>query len=440
MEPRILSPHVVEVEEGTVDPGVAAAIETLLSKTQHKALLFPDAHQSPESQLCKNMVFQFNGSTAVPPSLFSDDWSHGVSGVRVDDASATRFLNMNDAERGVWAQKLADQIPNELRQHDIQVGPTMQSSGASDMAPWLAGFDAPNECVGLYVTDEVRKHTTGLTGIDRVHRTLYLVAKTGSSRAGQEFHVRFMNELRNGKSLNEIEFLGDDIRRLHQVARRNRCRLLYKAAKILGIENEVSSTSDHTAHDDDYSVRVVVPEFDVHSNLLFHDNMDTTQPWFYYAGSINGHMSQGVLCVSNMADGFILFRKTVDGELGAQVRNGLFNAIPFGSKRTTSVLDTYTSVLKRINCSNLEHPDANWIAHRFAWMGLLEDRDKDIVNAHPAPLWGSHERLTWSIHPSAQLNLHEFEPAHLQPFCVAISGTERMKLKALTQHIKKMRN
>lgn len=439
MEARILSPHVVEVEEGTVDADVAKNVETLLNKTQHKALLFPDAHQSPESQMCKNMVFQLNGSTPVPVSLFSDDWSHGVSGVRLNDACATRFLNMTDEERGSWAQTLANGIPNELRQHEVQVGPLMQSSGASDTEPWLAGFDAPNECVGVYVTDEVRKHPVGLTGIDRVHRTLYLIAKTGSSRAGQEFHVRFMNELREGKSLNEIQSLAEDIRRLHQVARRNRCRILYMAAKFLKIENEVSSTSDHTAHDDDYAMRVVVPEFDVHSNLLHHDDMDATQPWFYYAGAVDGHMSQGVISVSNVADGFILFRKTVDGELGAQVRNGLFNAIPFGSKRITSVLDTYTSVLKKLNGNELQHPDAKWIAHRFAWMGLDESRDKDIVNAHPAPLWGSHERLTWSIHPSAQLNLHEFEPARLQPFCVAISGTERMKLKALTQHLRKCR-
>lgn len=442
MEARVLSPHVVEVEEGTVDPLVASSIETLLNKSYHKALLFPDAQQSPESQLCKNMVFQFHGSTSVPVTPFSDDWSHGVSGVRIKDTSAIRFLNMSDKERGKYAQKLADQIPNELRQHDVQVGPPMQSTGTSDMSPWVAGFDAPNECVGVYVTDEVRKHPSGLNGIDRVHRTLYLIAKAGSSRAGQEFHVRFCNALREGKSLNEIESLTEDMRRLHQVARRSRCRLLYKAAQILGIDSEVSSTSDHNAHDDEHAVRVVVPEFDIHTNLLHHDDMDASKPWFYYPGAVNGHMSQGVLSVSNVADGFILFRKTVDGELGAQVRNDLFNAIPFGSKRITSVLDTYTSVLKHVKDGELIHPDAEWIADRFAWMGLHEDRDKNIVNAHPAPLWGSHRRLTWSIHPSAQLNLHEFEPAHLQPFCVAISGTERMKLRAITQNLdkKKMPN
>lgn len=437
MEPRILSPHVVEMEEGTVDATLATSIEAMLSKTNHQVLLFPDAHKSTESQHFKNMIFKLDGATAVPPAVFSDDWSHGVSGIRIPDASASRFLNMTNAERGALAQTLADNIPNELRQRDAQVGPSMQSSGASDTAPWVAGFDAPNECCGLYVTDEVRKHPTGLAGIDRVHRTLYLIAKTGSSRAGQEFHVRFINALQQ-KNLNDIESLTDDMRRLHQVARRNRCRLLYKASQILGIASEVSSTSDHTAHDDDHSARVVVPEFDVHTNQLHHDDMDNTQPWFYYAGAVNGHMSQGVLSVSNMADGIILFRKTVDGELGAQVRNGVFNSIPFGSKRSASVLDTYTAALKHFEDNALQHPDSEWISHRFAWMGF-EDHDKEIINAHPAPLWGSHRRLMWSIHPSVQLNLNEFEPAHLQPFCVAISGTERMKLRALTQHIKKMK-
>jgi len=430
----------VEVEEGTVEASVAASIETLLGKTGHKALMFPDAHQSPESQLCKNMVFQFTGSTPVPVSVFSDDWSHGVSGVRIKDSSATRFLNMSDVERGECAQKLADSIPNELRQLSIEVGPPMQSSGAADTTAWVAGFDASNECVGMYVTDEVRKHPSGLVGVDRVHRTLYLIAKAGCSRAGQEFHVRFTNALREGKSLNDIDSLSEDMRRLHQVARRNRCRLLYKAAQILGVDTEISSTSDHTAHDDDFAVRVVVPEFDVHSNELYHDDMDASQPWFYYAGAVNGHTSQGLLSVSNVTDGLILFRKTIDGELGAQVRNDLFNSIPFGSKRLTSVLDTYTSVIKHLGETSLNHPDADWINHRFAWMGLDSTRDKDIVNAHPAPLWGSHKRLMWSIHPAPQLNLHEFEPAHLQPFCVAISGTERMKLKALTQHLKNAAN
>ena len=430
-----MSPHVVEVEEGTVDISVASSIEALFSKTSHKALMFPDAHQSPESQLFKNMVFQFNGSATVPVSVFSDDWSHGVSGMRVNDISAKRFFEMTDVQRGECAQQLANLIPNELRQPSIEVGPLMQSSGAADTSPWVAGFDASNECVGMYVTDEVRKHPSGLTGIDRVHRTLYLISKTGSSRAGQEFHVRFTNALREGKTLNEIESLSEDMRRLHQVARRNRCRLLYKAAVALGIENDVSSTSDHTAHDDDFAVRVVVPEFDIHSNLLYHDDMDVSQPWFYYAGAVNGHVSQGVLSVSNMTDGFILFRKTIDGELGAQVRNGLFNSIPFGSKRLTSVLDTYTSAIKKLGDSSLKHPDTDWINNRFAWMGLDSNRDKGVINAYPAPLWGSHKRLTWSTHPSPTFNLHEFEPAHLQPFCVAISGTERMKLKALTQHI-----
>lgn len=432
----MLSAHVVEVEENTVDASVASNIEATLSKTAHRALLFPDAHISNESQRCKNMLFQLNGSTPVPASLFSDDWSHGVSGVRINDASATHFLEMTDKERGVLAAKLASEIPNELRQRDVQVGPMMQSSGASDVAPWTAGFDAPNECVGIYVTDEVRKHQSGLAGIDRVHRTLYLVAKTGSSRAGQEFHVRFSNALREGTPLNNIESLTEDMRRLHQVARRNRCRLLYKAAQVMGIENELSSTSDHTAHDDDYAVRVVVPEFDVHTNQLHHDDMDASQPWFYYAGTVNGNMSQGVLGVSNLADGIILFRKTLDGELGGQVRNGLFNAVPFGSKRLTSVLDTYTHVLKNRGEHKLQHPDEQWISHRFAWMEF-EGRDQDMIHAHPAPLWGSHQRLMWSIHPSPQLNLNDFEPAHLQPFCVAISGTERMKLKALTQHLQK---
>lgn len=432
---RSLSAHVVEVEEGTVDPSVGPIVEDLFQKSYHQAMLFSDAHQSYESHTFKNMVFKLNGTQQVPPSVFSSDWSHGVTGIRIKDEAAKRLLAMTDEERRQLAQKLADNIPNELRQRDVEVGPALQSTGSGDTAPWTPGFDAPNECLGLYVTDEVRRHPCGLSGMDRSHRTLYLVAKAGSAKAGQEFHVGFMKQLRDGKPLNDIESLEEDMRRLHQVARRNRSRLLYKAAQLLHIEHDISSTSDHTAHDDDVHVRVAVPDFDVHTNQLHHDDMDEAAPWYYYAGSVNGNLSQGVLTVSNTSDGLILFRKIADGELGAQVRNGLFNAIPFGSTRTKSVLDTYTTALKHTK-GQLQHPDHDWIATRFAWMGL-DDRDKELVDTQPAPLWGSHRRSTWSTHPSPQLNLHEFEPAHLQPFCVAISGTERMKLKALTQHLKR---
>jgi len=431
---RCLSAHVVEVEEGTVDASIGERMENLLKNTGHQAMLFSDAHQSSESQGFKNMVFKLNGVQTVPQSIFSSDWSHGITGIRIKDDAAKRLLTMSDEERGTMAQTLANIIPNELRQRNVEVGPALQSTSSGDTAPWISGFDAPNECLGLYVTDEVRKHQSGISGMDRVHRTLYLIAKAGSARAGQEFHVRFEQHLRDGKSLSDIESLDDDMRRLHQVARRNRSRLLHKASQVLGID-EISSTSDHTAHDDDLGMRVVVPDFDVHTNQLHHDDMDKIGPWYYYAGSINGNLSQGVLTVSNMSDGMILFRKTTDGELGAQIRNGLFNAIPFGSKRIQSVLDTYTSILKS-NRGVLDHPDSEWISKRFAWMGL-DAKDDNFVNPHPATLWGSHDRLTWSIHPPSQLNLHEFEPAHLQPFCVAISGTERMKLKAITQHMKR---
>jgi hypothetical protein len=433
---RILSQHVVEAEEDTVTGSIATTMETLLKSTNHMALLYADAHQSPESQAFKNIVFKLNGYQSIPVSVFNDDWSHGVSGVAVKDEAAQRILNMSDEERAQLAQKLADSIPNELRQQNIQVGPSFPSTGSSDTESWIAGFDAANECVGFYITHEVRKHPCGLPGIDRVHRTLYLIAKGGSSRAGQEFHVKFTEQIRAAKSLSEIGSLTEDMRRLHQVSRRKRCRLLYMAAQIFGIEDEISSTSDHTAHDQDASTRVAVPQFDVHTNQLHNDDTDSSKPWYYYAGAVNGNLSQGIIAVSNMTDGMILFRKTVDGELGAQIRNGFFNSIPFGSVRTSSVLDTYTAALKKIQDRTLPHPDKEWIQQRFAWMGL-KGKDKDILNAHPAPLWGSHARLTWSIHPSPDLNLNEFEPAHLQPLCVAISGTERMKLKAVTQHLKK---
>lgn len=427
-----ISPHVFQPEhlpqtfrDEKLYNETKTSLEAALSGTHHLALMLPGAHQSPESYMFKNVVFTIAGSEK-PPSTFHCDWNHGVTGVRLPDDVSRKFFDMDVESRQAMIQNLVSNIPNELYQKGATVGPCFgESASTYDAEPWKVGFGSANECVGLYESEEIRTADTDMRGIDRARRTLYLVVKSGCGRASREFHVRFEQKIREGTCLNDISMLEDDVRRLQHLTRRYRLRFLYVAAKILGFHNDIQTVSDDKAHDNDSAYRLVVPDFDVHTNVIRkEDNV-----WKYYAGSIDGSASEGIVCVSNVSDGLVLFRKSINDELGAHVQNGCHNSVPFGSVRFRTTLDTYTDVVGQ---STQIHPYDSWVRSHMGYIHV-----NDTIDVLPAQLWGTHDRITWVSHPSSDLSLHEFQPERLRPFLVAIAGTEQKILRKVIKSIRR---
>ena len=89
-----------------------------------------------------------------------------------------------------------DAIPSEMEGSDVQVGPELDGDEQDrDRAPWIAGFDSPGCCVGLYSAQQSRAPEAHMAGMHRIHSAYFLVCKAGAGLAGQTFHSRLVAAL-----------------------------------------------------------------------------------------------------------------------------------------------------------------------------------------------------------------------------------------------------
>ena len=104
-------------------------------------------------------------------------------------------------------------------------------------------------------------------------------------------------------------------------------------------------------------------------------------------------VSQGLLAMSNLADGVVLFLSE-NGDVRQALRNEAYSSLPFSSPRlvsdrdlTATVVKEYKAAAKRNEPANVDHA---FLRDRFTWKNRqFSPTDADI---EPLALWGSHDR------------------------------------------------
>ena len=169
-----------------------------------EAVLLPQSERSIESTHFKNTVFTLSANTTgLNTDIFSPDWFTGVTCVQLDDRDVEPLLN-NPKRRADALKKLATTIPSEVASSDVTVGPQLDADvNDRDVSDWVAGFDGPSCCVGLYVSEHSRPPDVGLIGMNRVHRESFLICRAGGGLAASQFHTRLVSSLRRGKTLEQ---------------------------------------------------------------------------------------------------------------------------------------------------------------------------------------------------------------------------------------------
>lgn len=406
-----------------------------------EAVVLPQAHKSSESGSLKNVVIRFSGSEEnLNPDVFSPMWFSGVSVIPFPSEKAELLLS-SDAKRREVVKKLATSIPSEMQDAHIQVGPDLEGDKHDrDTAQWEAGFDGPGCCVGLYSALQNRAPDAHLTGMSRMHKSYFLVCKAGPGIAGQTFHARLTASLRAGKSLDDA-FSEEGtpgaraLRRVSSAARRNRCRILYRAAQALGFHVVDTIGDNESTLANPY--RLVVPAVDCCYNAIVHAESGLRSVWQYTSGCVESSCSLGAITSSNVAEGFIAFTNP-SGDLRYTVRNDAFGVIPFSTQRILSNRDAVFRAVEEHKRAKRErshaHPDHEWVSTHFAWNSKQFDSLHDI---EPPGLWGSHASEDFCSDWSRELGISRARVIRLQPELVSLSAVEPGKLRVAVKAIAK---
>lgn len=450
------------VDENPLDPTLREHLERVLDPTDDIVVL-PGASFCEASQSFKNVVVQLDGNRkSLPSGLFGTDWMHGISAVRVPREQAEALLSSPE-ERARLLQLLVDAIPNELRDHALEVGPALDvDNRGRDLQSWTAGFDSHSCCCGLYSAEEVHAPLGCQAGTERVHTAYYLVAKAGAGMAAQEFASRFNDTIKSGASLDEVFSIGEEelesaqsptgaqgaltarsLLRLRDAGTRNRARIIGIAAATLGLSSALQDVPDHANSDAEATRRPVLLLDAVANSLLRVDassagySHDSVGKWRYCAGAIDCISSRGAAVSSNVADGLVAFMSP-DGAYDTRVRNRAFDALPLGSRRRMSTTDAMRQIAdayrQKLNGAASQskdalfessvHPDAAWLHSRFGWSGKgVPATGLRPCPFEPTPLWGTHCGIEWLVY-ARELGVLAYRAVHLRPQLVALAGVE----------------
>jgi hypothetical protein len=425
-----------------------------------EGIILPGAQRSPESGGVKNVVMRLNGTEHdLRADVFTPNWFMGVSAVQVGTQEAEALLS-DPARRCAALRALAEAIPSEMASSEVQVGPELDGEATdADSNPWQFGFDSPSCCVGLYAAEETRAPRAGVQGMDRVHKTYYLVCKAGGGVAAQTFHARLTAALSKGASLDEALEQGTEpgpqaLRRVGVAAKRNRGRILVAAAKTLGFHG-IDTISDQ-ASPPGQQYRVAITALDVACNVLRKVDLPERDRsvWQYTSGCVDAASSLGLVTASNAARGFVLFTGA-DGEFKVTLRNSVHDAIPFCTPRLSSNREAVTKAAeahKRHLAKTASdggggggggamgegaHPDGQWLRERFAWVNSAAGGKAGALpgQIEPPPLWGTFEPEAWVQSWARELGLAQLRQVRLGPEIVAIAGVEPGKLRAAVRHV-----
>ena len=408
-----------------------------------EAVLLPQAERHDDTGVYKNVVFRIAGAEPhVPVSVFSPSWFTGISAVKVDGAFVTRILN--DAQhRKQVLQRLRDIVPSEMADSSLHVGPALDGDDNDrDKDEWTAGFDGPGCFVGLFCADHSSAPVAGKRGMDRVHQTSYLVCKAGAGVAGATFHLRLMEALKKGQTLEDcLERSGSSpgpaaLRRVSMAGSRNRARILELAGKALGmpIMDTVPDQSSRGRY------RGAVTQVDVSVNAIRRLE-DAPQPTYQYTTCVDAGVSQGLMSMSNIADGVVLML-SAGGEVRQTLRNEAHCSVPYASRRLVTDKDLIARVTKEhreaIEHGDWAHPDHEFVRDRFSWRsrsfaGLEETAAR--ADIEPLALWGSHDREDYLAKFARELGVAQCQVVRLRPTVVCLAGVEGGKLRAALRNI-----
>jgi len=369
----------------------------------------------------------------LTPEIFSPNWFSGVSALQIPTEVAEPLIK-DPRKRAATLKALVAAISSEMEGSEIQVGPELDGDEHDrDTKPWVAGFDSPGCCVGLYSAQQSRSPDASAQGMHRIHNTYFLVCKAGGGAAAQTFHSRLVAALGQGQSLDECLKQGESpgpqgLRRVGLAAQRNRARILETAAKIIGY-HAVDTIGDNASS---AGYRMAVTTLNVQANTL---RENPSGGWYYAAGCVVSASSQGLLACSNPHEGFVVF---TDSNAGYKInlRNPAYNCLPFSSMRLGSNRDSVMRAADKhkaaITGSEPAHPDAQWVRERFGW------KAKPLgIDIEPPPLWGTYDSEEFITAWGRELGIASCRVMRLQPEIVSIAAVEPAKLRAAAKHVQK---
>jgi len=409
-------------------------------RPEDEAVLLPSADLDATSGKYENVVFRLDANEKdVPQTVFSPAWGAGVSAIKVSGVWVDRILA--DAQhRQKCLAKLRDVIESQTADSSVNVGPHIDGDeNDRDLAEWTAGFDGTACFVGLYSAEHSCAPAQTLRGRDRCHSTSFLVVKAGAGQAACQFHSRLMTALKGGGSLAELfaptglGSLSASLRRVTRAGSRNRSRILMLASEALGAPM-IDSVPDQSSCG---RYRAAVTAVDVGVNVLrkVEDRKESKQ--YQYCTGVDATVSQGLLTMSNLADGVVLFLSE-NGDVRQSLRNEAYSSLPFSSLRlvsdrdlTAAVVKEYKAAAKRSEPANLDHA---FIHDRFVWKNRqFAPTDADI---EPLALWGSHDREGFFAKFARELGVAKCQVVRLRPMCVCVAGMEGGKLRAALRSMK----
>ena len=411
-------------------------------RPEDEAVLLPSAGLDATSGKYENIVFRFDATAKdVPTTAFSSSWGAGVSCIKVSGAWVDKILS-DQSHRHKCLQKLREVVESQTHDPDLNAGPHLNGDDNDrDMAEWTAGFDGPACFVGLYSAEHSCAPDPTMRGRDRCHATNFLVVKAGAGHAADQFHSRFMTALKQGSSLAEIfaegagtNSLAAGLRRVTRAGSRNRSRILMLASEALGAPM-IDSVPDQSSCG---RYRAAVTAVDVGVNVLRKVEERKESKQYQYSTGVDAAVSQGLLAMSNLSDGVVLFLSE-NGDVRQNLRNEAHASLPFSSPRLVSDRDLAAAVVKEYKTAakkqgghaNVDHA---FIHDRFAWKNRrFSETDADI---EPLALWGSHDKECFFAKFARELGVSKCQVVRLRPMCVCVAGVESGKLRAALRSMK----
>ena len=424
--------------------GVPKALNDSLMKAlrpEDEAVLLPSADLDPTSGKFENIVFRFDATTkGVPTTAFSPAWGMGVSAIKVSGPWVDKILASQE-HRHRSLQKLREVVESQTADPDVVVGPHLDGDeNDRDLSEWTAGFDGSACFVGLYSAEHSCAPDACLRGRDRCHSTNYLVVKAGAGQAADQFHSRFMTALKQGHSLTDIFAEGTGttglaaaLRRVTRAGSRNRSRILMLASEALGAPH-FDSVPDQSSCG---RYRAAVTSVDVGVNVLRKVDERKESKQYQYSTGVDATVSQGLLAMSNLSDGVVLFLSE-NGDVRQALRNEAYSSLPFSSPRLVSDRDLAAAVVKEYKAAARHGGPANvdhaFIRDRFTWKNRqFAPTDADI---EPLALWGSHDKECFFAKFARELGVAKCQVVRLRPMCVCVAGVEGGKLRAALRSMK----
>ena len=355
----------------------------------------------------------------------------GVSIVQLCETDARHVETMLDdnARSAATLRKLADAIPSELADPSLQVGPSLDCDELErdvEGSEWVAGFDSPSACVGIFAAQNSKAPEVGVQGCNRVFNQYFLVCKAGGGIASSTFHSRLLAALaKPGATLDSALSEGGTVgaaalRRLTNASLRNRHRIMYEAAQILGLKG-VQNVGDQASRN---KHRGAVVDVDIVANSLRRLD-DTARSTWQVTNAVDCTLSRGLASMSNLTDGLLLFLDA-NGDKRVNLKsNEAWGTVPFSTPR---LVDERGMVKKLLECK-FANADAAWINRRFAW------RNREFVpgqpNVMPFAFFGSHQTETFAKSFGRELGLANLNGVRLRPELVAVAGVSSGKLRAM---------